>query len=260
MHRRLFLAAATLVLAGCASPAPASSPSSALTGSITVLAASSLTSPFAVMARDFESAHAGTTVQVSFAGSSTLVAQVQQGAVADILASADQPTMQKLVDGDLVQGTPTVFARNRLQIVVRVGNPRHIRSLSDLARPGLVVVLCSPAVPCGRYAGEALQRTGVTITAASQETDVKAVISKVSLGEADAGIVYVTDVKAAGGSVEGVDIPDRDNVIASYPIVVLKDSTNVPLAKAFVAYVLNGVPDAKADGQRTLHEYGFLAP
>jgi molybdate transport system substrate-binding protein len=259
MRRGFVLVATLFAMAGCGGTPPASTSSPALTGSITVLAASSLTTPFTVIARDFEKAHPGTAVHLSFAGSSTLVAQIQQGAVADVMASADQPNMQRLVDAGLVEGTPRVFAKNRLQIVVRAGNPRHISGLQDLARPGLVLVLCAPAVPCGSYAAQALQRAGVGVKAASQEADVKSVLSKVSLGEADAGIVYVTDVKAAGG-LEGVDIPDRFNVVASYPIAVLKESTDVPLAQAFVAYILNGVSNAKADGQQTLRAYGFLAP
>jgi molybdate transport system substrate-binding protein len=258
MRRRLVFVATVLALTACGTTAPPSS--SSLSGSITVFAAASLTSPFTVIARNFEQAHPGTAVHLSFAGSSTLVAQIEQGAVGDVLASADQVNMQKLVDSGLVQGHPAVFAKNRLQIVVRAGNPRHIDGPGDLARPGLVVVLCAPSVPCGRYADQALQQAGVTVRPASQETDVKAVLSKVSLGEADAGIVYVTDVNSAGAGVEGVDIPDRVNVLASYPIVVLKDSGNLPLAKAFVAYVLNGAPDARADGQQTLRAYGFLAP
>ncbi len=190
---------------------------------------------------------------LSFGGSSTLVAQIQQGAIGDIFASADQPNMQKAVDAGLVAGSPSIFAHNRLEIVVGAGNPKHVTGLSDLAHSGMVVVLCAFAVPCGRYAMQALQKAGVTVKPASQEIDVKAVVSKVALGEADAGIVYVTDVKAAGAGVQGVEIPLSLNVVADYPVAVLKDSQNVPLAKAFVSYLLGA-------GQPTLARYGFTGP
>ncbi len=242
-----------ILLAACASGNAPGATASAVSGSITVFAASSLTNAFTRIGADFEKAHPGAMVHFNFAGSSTLVAQIQQGAIGDVFASADQPTMQKLVDAGLVSGPPSVFARNRLQIVVAAGNPRHIGGLADLSRAGVVVVLCAPAVPCGRYASQALHSAAVTVRPASQETDVKAVVSKVALGEADAGIVYVTDVKAAGAGVQGVDIPARFNVTADYSIAVLKDSQDVGLARAFIGYVL-------ANGQETLGSDGFAAP
>lgn len=233
-------------------PSAASSPS-ALAGTITVFAASSLTSAYTAIGKDFQKAHPGTMVKLSFGGSSTLVTQIQQGAIGDVFASADQPNMQKAVDAGLVAGAPTIFAHNRLEIVVGAGNPKHVSGLSDLAHSGLVVVLCAPGVPCGRYATQALQKAGVTVTPASQETDVKAVVSKVALGEADAGIVYVTDVKAAGADVQGVEIPADQNVVAEYPVGVLKDSQNARLANAFISYLLGA-------GQPTLARYGFTGP
>jgi molybdate transport system substrate-binding protein len=245
-------AAATVLLAGCGGSSGSASPTGGdLSGSITVFAAASLTAAFGTVGTDFQRAHPGTAIHFAFAGSSTLVAQVQQGAIGDVFASADQPNVQKLIDAGLTAGAPSIFARNKLQMVVPAGNPKHITGLADLGRSGLVVVLCAPAVPCGRYALQALQKANVTVRPASQETDVKAVLTKVSLGEADAGIVYVTDVKAAGARVQGVDIPAGLNVIADYPIVVLKDSQNTGLAKAFIGYL-------HADGQRTLAHYGFL--
>jgi molybdate transport system substrate-binding protein len=222
-------------------------------GTITVFAAASLTAAYTTIGTDFEKSHPGTTVTFTFNGSSTLVSQIQQGAVGDVFASADQPNMQKLINAGLTAESPIVFARNDLEIAVGKGNPKHITSLGDLARPGLVVVLCAPAVPCGRYAAQALRKAGVTVTAASQEADVKAVLSKVALGEADAGIVYVTDVKAAGAAVEGVAIAPALSVVAEYPIVILKDSQNRALARAFVSYVLT-------DGRQTLANYGFTNP
>lgn len=251
----------SLLLASCGTTASTGgSPSPTYSGSITVLAAASLTGAFTKIGADFEKEHPGTSVKFSFAGSSTLVTQVQQGAPADVFASADQPNMQKIVDGALNQGSPQTFARNRLEIVVRAGNPKHIGGLSDLGRSDLILVLCAPAVPCGRYGSQALQMAGVTVKPASLETDVKAVVSKVALGEADAGIVYVTDVKAGGSSVAGVAIPDSQNVIATYPIVVLKDSQNLPLAKAFIGYVLENDVGAHRGGQLTLRQFGFLGP
>ncbi|HEV2013804.1 MAG TPA: molybdate ABC transporter substrate-binding protein [Candidatus Dormibacteraeota bacterium] len=245
-------ASIAVLFSACGSTAPASQNPSALSGSITVFAASSLTAAFTTTAADFQKIHPGTMVKLTFAGSSTLVAQIQQGAIGDLFASADQPNMQKLVDAGLIAGSRSIFAHNSLQIVVGAGNPKHITALADLSRSGLVVLLCAPGVPCGRYAAQALQKAGVSVTPASQEADVKAVVSKVALGEADAGIVYVTDVKAGAG-VQGVNIPPALNVVADYPVAVLKDSQNVPLAEAFVSYLL-------ADGQRTLARYGFTSP
>jgi len=198
-------------------------PAGAVSGSVTVLAAASLSSAFKDLGGQFEMDHSSVKVDLSFAGSPTLVAQVKQGAPGDVFASADQPNMQALQDASLV-GTAQVFARNRLEIVVGAGNPKGIASLGDLARPGLIVVLCAPSVPCGRYTLQAFTKAGLTVKPASQETDVKAVVSKVSLGEADAGVVYVTDVKAGGSKVQGVDIPDAQNVVARYPIALLTES------------------------------------
>ncbi|HXM52394.1 MAG TPA: molybdate ABC transporter substrate-binding protein [Candidatus Binatus sp.] len=235
----------------CGTSAPAGSP--ALSGTITVFAASSLNEGYTAIGKEFQKSHPGTMVTFAFGGSSMLVSQIQQGAIGDVYASADQPNMQKLIDARLTAESPIVFARNNLEIVVGKGNPKHITSLSDLGRSGLVVVLCAPAVPCGRYAAQALQKAGVSVRPASQEADVKAVLSKVALGEADAGIVYITDVKAAGTAVDGVAIPAAVNVVAEYPIVILKDSQNRALARAFISYVLT-------DGRRILERYGFTTP
>ncbi|HEY4872343.1 MAG TPA: molybdate ABC transporter substrate-binding protein [Candidatus Dormibacteraeota bacterium] len=246
-------AIAVALCSSCGNSAPASSSPAAVSGTITVFAASSLTAAYTAIGKDFEKAHPGSMVKLSFGGSSTLVAQIQQGAIGDAFASADQPNMQKAVDAGLVSGSPSIFAHNRLEIVVGAGNPKHITGLSDLVRSGLLIVLCAPAVPCGRYATQALQKAGVIVKPASLETDVKAVVTKVALGEADAGIVYITDVKAAGAAVQGVDIPLGQNVVADYPVAILKDSQNTKLAKAFVSYLLGA-------GQATLARYGFTSP
>ena len=249
----LLITVAVCLASACGPTAPVSASPSGLTGTITVFAASSLSGAFTTIGADFEKSHPGTMVKFSFAGSSSLAAQIQQGAIGDVFASADQPNMQRLVDAGLTAESPQVFARNALEIVVGKGNPKHITSVADLARSGFVVVLCAPAVPCGRYAAQALQKAGVAAKPASLEADVKAVLGKVALGEADAGIVYVTDVKAAGAGVDGVAIPPALNVVADYPIALLKDSQNSALARAFVGYVL-------ADGRRILTQYGFTNP
>lgn len=223
------------------------------TGEVTVFAAASLTEAFGDLGRAFEAAYAGSKITFSFGASSTLSQQVIQDAPADVLATADEASLQRVVDAGAATG-PTVFARNRLELAVGKGNPKGLARLEDLARPGIVFVLCAPEVPCGRFGAKALAGAGVTAKPRSFEENVKAVLTKVSLGEADAGIVYVTDVRSAGGRVEGVAIPEHQNVLASYPIAVLKDSKNPDGARAFVDFVLS---DA---GRRVLAGYGFLSP
>ena len=227
---------------------PSSTP--ALTGSITVLAASSLTDAFNEIGRQFQAAHPGIGISFSFGASSTLAQQINAGAPADVLATADEPTMQVAVSGGTA-GPPAVFAHNKLQIVVRKGNPKGIRTLADLARPGLVVVLCAAEVPCGKFGAQALSSAGVKLTPASLEANVRSVLSKVSLGEADAGIVYVTDVLSGGDKTEGVTIPDTQNVVATYPIATIKSTKNSALADAFVAFVRSPA------GQQILAKAGF---
>jgi molybdate transport system substrate-binding protein len=171
-----------------------------------------------------------------------------------VFASADQDNLQKTIDAGTVTPPPVVFAKNRLQIAVEKGNPKKIKSLSDLQKSGLVVVLCADQVPCGKYAAQSLAMAGVTINPSSKEENAKATLSKVSIGEADASIVYVTDVKASKGTTSGVKIPDKVNVIATYPIGVVKASQNATAAKAWVKYV------SSKEGQTTLRKFGFLPP
>jgi molybdate transport system substrate-binding protein len=223
-----------------------------LNGSISVFAAASLTDSFKALGASFQAAHPGTTVRFNFAGSPTLVTQIEQGASADVFASADTTNMDKLNTDGFGVGQSQVFAHNKLEIVVAAGNPKRISRLADLAKPGVIYVTAAATVPAGKYALQILANAGVKITPKSLETDVKSVVSKVQLGEVDAGIVYVTDVKAAGSKVTGVQIPDSLNVIASYPIVTIKGTKNSDLANAFIAYVLS------ADGQATLQSFGFL--
>ena len=241
----------TATASGAVPAAKAKKPS----GTITVSAAASLTEVFTKMAADFESANPGTTITPNFAASSALVPQIQGGAPADVFASADGTNMQKLVSGGQVTAEPTVFAANELTIVVKRGNPEKVKSLADLADLG-TVSLCADAVPCGKYAAQALSMAGVTIPPEkiTKGADVKATLSAVSTGDADAAIVYTTDAKAAGSSVESVRIPAWLNVYAIYPIAPIAASENLDLANAFVKYTVSPA------GQKTLQSYGFLPP
>ena len=191
------------------------------------------------------------TVTFVFDSSSNLAMQLQQGAGADVLATADERTMGEAAD---VVEAPEVFATNRLAIAVAPGDPLGIQSLADLARPDLKVVLAAPEVPVGKYAVEALDAQGITVEPVSYEATVKAVATKGALGEADAGIVYVTDVTAAGDDIEGVTIPDEQNLVATYPIAVVSASESPEEARAFVDFVLS------AEGQRIMQSYGFQPP
>jgi molybdate transport system substrate-binding protein len=249
--RFLSLVVSAVFLAACGSSV--ASQGTALSGTASVFAAASLTDSFKALGASFQTAHPGTNVQFNFAGSPTLVTQIEQGAPADVFASADTTNMDKLNADGLTRGTGQVFAHNKLEIVVAAGNPKGINGLADLAKPGVIYITEAATVPAGKYALQVLAAAGVKGTPKSLEADVKSVVSKIELGEADAGIVYVTDVKAAGGKVAGVPIPDSINVIATYPIAAVKGAAqNSNLAEAFIAYVLS------ADGQTTLQSFGFL--
>ena len=224
------------------------------TGDVTVFAAASLTAAFTEIGDAFHAANQDANVTFNFAGSSDLVGQIAQGAPADVFASADTSNMTKLTDAGDNGSDPVVFATNQLEIIVAPGNPKGITGLADLSNPDLSVVLCAPEVPCGKYAQQALDTAGVTVTPKSLEENVKGVVAKVTLGEADAGIVYVTDVTAAGDKAAGVEIPTDQNVVAQYPIAVTKEAGNPEAAQAFIDFVLS---DA---GQLILEKYGFGAP
>ncbi|MBM4421104.1 MAG: molybdate ABC transporter substrate-binding protein [Chloroflexi bacterium] len=236
---------------GPAAPAAAGRP---LSGTVTVLAAASLTDAFNVLGTEFTRVNPQVTVKASYAASSALVAQIVQGAEADVFASADEPSMRRLVDARLSESSPRIIASNKLQIAVGAGNPKKISALADLARPDVVVVLGAPTVPVGAYATQVFDKAGVRVAPKSHEADVKAVVSKVSLGEADAGIVYGTDVRAGGAKVQGVDIPDQHNVIARYPIAAVKGSKNAKAAAAFIDFV------ASPRGLDVIAGFGFLRP
>jgi molybdate transport system substrate-binding protein len=218
---------------------------------IKVFAAASLTAAFNRIGQDYTAAHPDAKVTFNFAGSQALATQIQQGAPADVFASADTPNMAKAAD---LVGAPRNFASNLLQIIVAKGNPKGIKGLPDLANPDLKVVLAAPDVPAGKYARQALEAQHITVEPVSLEDNVKAVVTKVSLGEADAGIVYVTDATAGGDKVQGVGIPADQNVPATYPIATVKASGHKSQAQAFMDLVLS------EQGQQVLKRYGFLPP
>ncbi|MGZ8749917.1 MAG: molybdate ABC transporter substrate-binding protein [Pseudonocardia sp.] len=246
----------TLLLAGCgggaqpASPAP-SAAVPAESGTVTVLAAASLTETFTALEKQFEADHPGVDVKLNFAGSSDLAQQVVNGAPADVFAAASDATMKTVTDAGLAAGPPTIFATNVLQIATAPGNPKGIASFADLARPDLKVVVCAPQVPCGAAAEKIEKATGVTLSPVSEEADVKSTLGKVTSGDADAGLVYVTDVSAARGSVQGVSFPEADQATTNYPIAVLKDAPQAQLARQFVDVVTGG------SGQQALEAAGF---
>jgi molybdate transport system substrate-binding protein len=219
-----------------------------------VLAAASLTEVFQSLEEPFTVLHPNISPKFSFESSSTLVAQVQQGIQADVIATADEVTMGELESAGLLEEPPQVFALNELAIIVEAGNPQNVQDLADLADPSLKVVLAAEEVPAGAYARQSLDVAGVEVQPVSLEEDVKAVVSKVSLGEADAGIVYVTDAQAAGSAVSSVPIPQEHNVVARYPIAVLKDAPNGNHAEDFVELVLS------EDGRDALTAAGFNLP
>lgn len=221
---------------------------------LTVFAAASLQKPFEAIGKDFEKDHPGVKVRFSFGGSSGLVAQLQEGAPADVLAAANESTMDKAATDGLVTGTPTPFVSNTLQIVVPKDNPAGIQSLTDLTKSGAKVVLCAPAVPCGAAAVSVEKDAGIDIKPVSEEQSVTDVLGKVRSGEADAGLVYVTDVAGAGTEVTGIDFPEAKAAINVYPIASLKGAADTSLASEFVAAVTG------ADGQQVLRDAGFAAP
>lgn len=232
----------------------ASCGSESATTTLQVSAAASLTGAFTEIEKAFELANPDVDVVLNLASSSDLVTQIIEGAPVDVFASADTKNMDKVAEADLIDGDPRVFATNSLRIIVAPGNPLDITSLADLARPGLVYVTCDPNVPIGRYAQEVLDAAGVDVRPASFEENVKGIVAKVTAGEADAGIVYTTDVLAAGDRAEGVDIPADLNVSARYPIAAMKSADSSAAARRFVDFV-----DSSA-GAAILIRFGFGAP
>ncbi|MHA7155220.1 molybdate ABC transporter substrate-binding protein [Arthrobacter sp. TMN-50] len=220
---------------------------------LTVFAAASLQSTFTELADDFEVAHPGATVTLSFAGSSELATQLSAGASADVFASADTATMERLVQEGLINGDPVPFATNTLIIAVPPGNPAGVEQFSDLADAGTSVVLCAPQVPCGAAATQAQEAASITVNAVSEESSVTDVLGKVRSGEADAGLVYVTDVLAADGEVEGVPFDEAAGVVNLYPAGAVANG-NPDLAAAFLDFLTG------PEGQEVLTNAGFGSP
>ncbi|MCL8251410.1 molybdate ABC transporter substrate-binding protein [Aeromicrobium fastidiosum] len=260
MKRLIGTAAAALLLtsvAACGSSDDAAAGSSSdapRETTLTVYAAASLKSSFTEIGAAFEKANPGVSVTFSFAGSADLVAQIQQGAPADVFASADTANMDKATADDLVEGTPADFATNTLEIATPPDNPADVDSLDDLADPDVTVVVCAAEVPCGAAAAGVEKAAGLDIRPVSEEQSVTDVLGKVISGEADAGLVYVTDVRGAGDKVAGVPIPESADVVNTYPIAALAGSRNPDVAKAFTAYVTG------PEGRSILTAAGFGAP
>lgn len=264
----LFILLCTLFLAACGGSTSSTTSTATTAPAVTTLnvfAAASLKESFNVIAAKYTRAHPNITIKLNFAGSQILEQQVASGAPADVFASADQTNMQKAVDAGLV-GNSQVFVKNRLTVIIPAANPGNINTLKDLSRKGVKIDIGAPAVPAGKYSLQVLAKmaqssnygpayeNAVKANFVSQETDVKAVVNKVQLGEVDAGFVYVTDVTAAvSNKIKMIDIPDNFNVIAQYPIAVTKSSAHSNDARAFVQYILS------PEGQAVLQQYHFIA-
>jgi molybdate transport system substrate-binding protein len=243
------LLAGGVVISGCSASDTESNGEATTT--LTVLAASSLTEAFPEIGAAFSDSHPSAEVRFSFAGSQELVAQADSGAPADVLALAGTGNLEAL---ETSAGQPVTFARNRLTIIVPTGNPADVESISDLADPDVKVALAGPEVPAGAYALEAFDKANIDVDPVSEETDVKAVVTRVAVGGADAGVVYVTDALASDAAIESVPIPGRYNVIATYPSVSLATSENADLAQEFTAFLVDD------QAQQILIDYGFESP
>ncbi|MEV7663386.1 molybdate ABC transporter substrate-binding protein [Paenarthrobacter sp. NPDC089316] len=243
-------------LVGCApdTSAAATQAPGKSSGEITVFAAASLKASFTQLAKDFEAANPGTKVKLSFAGSSDLATQIAQGAPADVFASADTKNMAKLADAGLLEGSATNFASNVLEIAVPPSNPASITSFADLAKPDVKVVTCASQVPCGAATDAVEKASGTTLSPVSEESSVTDVLGKVVSGEADAGLVYVTDVKGAGENVKGIPFAESDKAVNTYPIATVGSSKNKALAAAFIAQVTSD------KGKKVLGDAGFGTP
>ncbi|MCI0425064.1 MAG: molybdate ABC transporter substrate-binding protein [Actinobacteria bacterium] len=267
MRSRVLLAvvsALLLVLAACGGSdaettttvagGSTSAPSTGVEGEVLVSAAASLTDAFAEVESAFEAANPEVDVVLNLGPSSGLREQILEGAPADVFASANTSNMDQVAEAGELAGDPEIFFRNLLQIAVPAGNPAGVTGLEDFGRDELLIGLCAEDVPCGDFAREALANAGVTPAIDTNEPDVRALLTKVEAGELDAGITYVTDIASTDGAVEGVDIPEDENVVAAYPIAVLAGAPNPDAASAFVDFVLSD------EGQAILAGYGFAAP
>jgi molybdate transport system substrate-binding protein len=236
LKRLTSVPAVALALVTTACGGQGAGPSDKPSGTVTVLAAASLTESFTQIGKDFERANPGVRVTFSFGGSSALAQQITAGAPADVFASASPATMKQVTGAGLTAGPAGVFARNQLVIAVPKGNPKRIAGLADLTAPGMKVALCAAAVPCGAAAAKSLDTAGLRLTPVTLEQDVKAALSKVRLGEVDAALVYRSDTRAAAPGVDGVEFPESATAVNDYPIVALRKGPDPVGAKAFVAY------------------------
>ena len=250
MKRWLIAALSVLLIGGCGSPEKPAAENQ----KIMVFAAASLKKTFTDLGEQFKTENPGASVEFSFAGSSDLVTQLTQGAQADVFASADTTNMDKATQAGVLAGDPVNFASNTLTIAVAPGNPKKIASFKDLTQQGLNVVVCAPQVPCGSATQKVEQATGVTLNPVSEESSVSDVLNKVTTGQADAGLVYVTDAKGAGDKVAAVAFPEAAGAVNTYPIAVLKSSKNSELARKFVDLVTG------ESGQKVLDAAGFAKP
>lgn len=239
------------LLAGCAAPAPAAE--DALGGTVTILAAASLTGVFDELAERFAAEHPGVEIVLSYGGSSALAEQILSGAPVDVFAAADESAMATVTDAGLTVD-PVLFATNTLELVVPAGNPGGVAGLGDLADPDLTIALCDPTVPCGSAAVRLLDAAGVVASVDTYEEDVRAAVTKVALGEVDAALVYRTEVIAAGDDVAGIEVPEAAKVVNRYPVSVLVDTRAGDAARAFVDFVLSST------GREVLGDAGFGAP
>ncbi|WP_332642421.1 molybdate ABC transporter substrate-binding protein [Aeromicrobium sp.] len=255
MKRFLLILAALLSTAACSDDPWAEEPDSPPRQvTLTVFAAASLKGAFTEIGEKFESEYSLVTVRFNFAGSSDLVAQIQQGAPADVFASADTKNMDVAITASLLDGSAKNFATNTLEIATPRDNPAKIESIRDLGSPGIKVVLCAEQVPCGSAAKKVAEVSGVDVRPVSEELSVTDVLGKVISGEADAGLVYVTDLKAAGDKVIGIEFPESAGVVNTYPVAALKGNVGDGLAEAFINFVTG------TEGQAVLAEAGFGAP
>lgn len=251
---RAALAAVLLLAAGgCSSSEPAAAPVGAYSGTLTVFAAASLTETFGALAREFEAAYPGVRVKLNFGASSALALQIEQGAPADVFASASPKNMAQVITAKAAT-TSRIFARNSMQLAVPPGKPAAVNGVADLARPGVKVALCQSQVPCGVTAQQVFDKAGIKVTPVTLERDVKSALIKVETGEVDAAVVYRTDVRSAGEKVRGIEIPAELNASTEYPISVLNATRNPSAAQAFTDYVLSGA------GQAELAAVGFGKP
>ncbi|MEZ0491738.1 molybdate ABC transporter substrate-binding protein [Kineococcus sp. TBRC 1896] len=256
--RALVAGLAVALLAACGGgedgPSAAGTSSAPAERTLTVFAAASLTATFTQLGTEFEAAHPGVRVRLNFAGSSDLATQIGEGAPADVFASANESTMAKVTGQSLTAGEPVDFATNVLEIATPPGNPAGITGFADLARPGVKVVVCAPQVPCGAATETVEEASGVTLSPVSEEPSVTDVLGKVTSGEADAGLVYVTDVRDAGDAVTGVEFPESSAAVNTYPVAALEDATDAGLAEEFVDFVTG------PDGREVLQDAGFGTP